>query len=62
LPRVSPERISRLVERLRIHGLIKKSGCRDEYYLITLGRRVATTALRISELVVTPSLDHEPGN
>lgn len=48
--------VSRLLRRLRAHGLIKKVGCCYKYYLTALGRRVAATALRLRETVVIPSL------
>ena len=46
----------RALTRLRTHGLVKKIGHRYKYYLTTLGRRVATTALKLRELVVIPAL------
>jgi hypothetical protein len=48
--------ISRLLKRLRVHGLMKKVGNHYKYYLTALGRQVATTALKLRELVVIPSL------
>lgn len=48
--------ISRLLKRLRVHGLIKKVGNHYKYYLTDLGRQVATMALKLRELVVIPSL------
>jgi hypothetical protein len=53
---LSGHQVSRLLKRLRSHGLIKKIGHCYKYYLTALGRRVATTALRLRELVVIPSL------
>ena len=50
--------ISRLLKRLRVHGLIKKVGNHYKYYLTDLGRQVAATALKLRELVVIPSLAH----
>lgn len=48
--------ITRLLKRLRIHGLIKRAGKRYRYYLTDFGCRVATMALKLRELVVIPSL------
>jgi len=48
--------ISRLLKRLRLHGLIKKAGRTYKYYLTSLGKRVIATALRIKEFVIIPSL------
>ena len=54
----SGAQLSRLLKRLRTHGLIKKIGKRYKYYLTTLGRTVATTALKLRELVIIPLLNH----
>lgn len=56
LPEVSAARLSRMLKRLRTHGLIKKIGHRYKYYLTTLGRTVATAALKLRELVIIPAL------
>lgn len=53
----SSAQLSRLLKRLRTHGLIKKIGKRYKYYLTTLGRTVATAALKLRELVVIPLLN-----
>ena len=42
---------------ISLHGLLKKIGKRYKYYLTTLGRRVATTALKLRELVIIPMLN-----
>jgi hypothetical protein len=57
LPDCSGGRLSRLLKRLRTHGLIKKIGKRYKYYLTTLGRTVATAALKLRELVIIPMLN-----
>ena len=48
--------ISRLLKRLRKHGLIKKIGKTYKYYLTALGRRVTITALKLREMFIIPSL------
>lgn len=48
--------ISRLIKRLRVHGLIKKIGRTYKYYLTQLGRQVAAMALKLRELYVIPAL------
>jgi hypothetical protein len=58
LPTISGPQMSRRLKRLRTHGLIKKIGGRYKYYLTTLGRTVATTALKLRELVILPALQH----
>jgi hypothetical protein len=57
LPNVPAARVSRMIKRLRVHGLTKKIGNRYKYYLTALGRRVVTTALKLRELVVIPALN-----
>ena len=52
----SGPQISRLLKRMRVHGLIKKVGKTFRYYLTPLGRRTLLTALKLRELVVIPSL------
>ena len=54
---LSGAQLSRLLKRLRIHGLIKKIGKRYKYYLTVLGRTVATAALKLRELVLIPLLN-----
>ena len=56
VPNLSPSQSSYLLKRLRTHGMIKKVGHRYKYYLTKLGRRVLTTALKIRETIVLPSL------
>jgi hypothetical protein len=53
---VSSPQVSRLLKRLRTHGLIKKIGHRYKYYLTNLGRTVAVAGLKLRELVVIPTL------
>jgi hypothetical protein len=52
----SASQISRMLKRLRTHGLIKKIGRTYKYYLTKFGRRIITTALKTRELFVIPSL------
>jgi hypothetical protein len=48
--------ISRLLKRLRTHGLIKKVGHTYKYYVTTFGKEVVATALKRRELVIIPQL------
>jgi hypothetical protein len=57
LPALSGSQVGRALKRLRAHGLIKKIGHRYKYYLTTLGRTVAVTALKLRELVIIPALN-----
>lgn len=55
LPHLNFGQVSRLLKRLRMHGLIKKIGKRYKYYLTRLGQQVATMALKLRELYVIPT-------
>jgi CRP-like cAMP-binding protein len=46
--------VSRLLKRLRLHGLIRKVGRTYKYYLTQFGKQVITTGLKLRELVVIP--------
>lgn len=52
--------ISRLMKRLRIHGLIKKVGHTYKDYLTALGRQVITLGLKLKELYIIPALSLAP--
>ncbi len=56
LPDKSASQVTRLLKRLRVHGVIKKVGKRYKYYLTDLGRETATLALKLREMVVIPTL------
>ena len=49
--------LSRLLKRLRTHGLLKKIGERSKYSLTTLSRTVATAARKLRALVIIPMLN-----
>jgi len=48
--------ISRLLKRLRVHGLIKKVSRTYKYYLTQFGKDVIATGLKLRELVIIPQL------
>ncbi|MCP4407062.1 MAG: MarR family transcriptional regulator [Gammaproteobacteria bacterium] len=52
----SSSQISRILKRLRVHGLIKKVGKTYKYYLTSFGREVIAMALKLKEMVVIPQL------
>ncbi len=52
----SAHQVSRLLKRLRKHGLIKKIANTYKYYLTALGRKVTATALKLREMYIIPSL------
>lgn len=56
LPNKTPGQLSRLIRRLRKHGLIKKVRHGYKYYLTALGKRITATALKLREMFLIPSL------
>ena len=48
--------VSRILKRLRLHGIIKIVGKRYKYYLTRLGRSVVSCALQLREHLVIPAL------
>jgi hypothetical protein len=50
--------VTRLLKRLRVHGVIKKVGKCYRYYLTTAGRQAAILALKLREMVIIPHLAH----
>lgn len=58
LPNKNAGQISRLLKRLRVHGLLKRVGRRYKYYLTQMGRQVAVMALKLRELYVIPTFAH----
>lgn len=52
----SSARISRMIKRLHVHGLIRKIGHTYKYYLTKLGSQVITMGLKLKELVIIPNL------
>jgi hypothetical protein len=56
LTRKSTAQMSRLLKRLRLHGLIKKIGRTYKYYLTSFGKVVIATGLKLKHLVIIPQL------
>lgn len=52
----SSAQISRLLKRLRVHGLIRKVQKRHRYYLTQFGQQAAVLALKLREMVIIPHL------
>jgi hypothetical protein len=50
--------VSRILKRLRLHGLVKKIAGTYRYYLTKLGRVILAAGLKIKELLVIPELAH----
>jgi hypothetical protein len=55
-PDKTSAQVSRMLKRLRIHGMIKKVGRTYHYYLTQLGRTVAIASAKIKHLVLIPQL------
>lgn len=56
LPDLNSGQVSRLLKRLRTHGLIKKVGHTYKYYATAFGKQIVATALKLRELVIIPHL------
>jgi hypothetical protein len=52
----SSGQVSRLLKRLRVHGLIKKVGHTYKYYVTQFGKDVIAAGLKLRELVIIPQL------
>lgn len=50
----SPSQVSRLLKRLRLHGIIKKVGKTYKYYLTELGRHVMVAGLTLKSMFLIP--------
>jgi len=48
-------KISRLIKRLRVHGLIKKASDSYKYYITKIGKETIIMAQKIKELVLVPA-------
>jgi len=48
-------KVSRLIKRLRVHGLIKKANASYKYYLTKIGKETIIMAQKIKELVMVPA-------
>ena len=51
--------VSRLLKRLRVHGMIKKIGKTYKYYLTRFGKEVICLGLKIGELYIIPQLQFQ---
>lgn len=56
MPQKSGAQVSRILKRLRLHGLIKKVARTYKYYLTKLGRLVLTAGLKLKQLFLVPQL------
>ena len=56
LSELTSNQVSRLLKRLRTHGLVKKVGHTYKYYVTAFGKQVVATALKLRDLVIIPQL------
>jgi hypothetical protein len=59
LPGLTSGQISRLLKRLRKHGLIKKVGRCYKYYLTPLGRQTVALGLKLKNMFIIPEFSAE---
>ena len=62
LPQFNSGQISRLLKRLRNHGIIKKGNRSYKYYLTTTGRQVVALGLKLKNLAIVPELATVPAS
>jgi hypothetical protein len=55
---LSSAKISRLIKRLHVHGLVKKARDTYKYYLTKLDKETVIMAQKIKELVVVPAFSY----
>ncbi len=56
LPQKTCAQVSRLLKRLRVHGLIRRVASTYKYYLTKLGQRVLLAGLKLKEFFLIPQL------
>ncbi len=58
LPDLNSNKVSRLLKRLNVHGLIKKVRNTYKYYITKLGKEVLLTAQKLKQIVIIPALNY----
>lgn len=54
----TPSQVSRILKRLSLHKLIKRTGKTFKYYLTKLGKKIILNAQKIKEMVLIPQLSY----
>lgn len=54
----SSDQLTRLLKRLRVHGLIKKIGKSYKYYLTNFGKEIITCSQKVINMVMIPELSN----
>ena len=52
----SSAQISRLLKRLRVHGIIRKAGKAYKYYLTKFGKEIINCSQKVINMVIIPQL------
>ena len=55
-PQYNSGQMSRILRRLRTHGLIKKASHCYKYYMTVLGKQAVALGLKLKQLVIIPEL------
>ena len=58
MPEFNTGKVSRLLKRLKVFGLIKKAGKTYKYYLTRLGKELVITAEKLKKTVLIPALNY----
>ncbi len=58
LPQFNTDKVSRLIKRLKVFGLVKRAGKTYKYYLTKLGKELVITAEKLKETLLIPSLNY----
>ena len=58
MPWFNSGKVSRLIKRLKVFGLVKKAGKTYKYYLTKLGKELIITAEKLKETVLIPALNY----
>ncbi len=58
VPEKSTGQVSRILKRLKLHGIIKKATNSYKYYLTKMGKEVTIAAMKLKEFVIIPALNY----
>lgn len=58
IPLFNTGKVSRLLKRMKVFGLIKKAGRTYKYYLTKLGKELVVTAQKLKETMLIPALNY----
>lgn len=57
VPEKSSGQVSRILKRLKLHGIIKKTTNSYKYYLTKMGKEGTIVAMKLKEFVIIPALN-----